>query len=117
MPSLVDLVHRSLRVGAVRPGRGDAVSIDLNAIVGGRDHVVTFVRDADGRKRGTWATSEPAQFVTSGYYRLIASLVHALGSETVHDALQDALRPLHGYVCAVADAALVEYDAARGARA
>lgn len=115
MRSAVDLIHRSMRLGAVRPGRGAAVSIDVVVTVQDQEHVVTFSRDVDGRKRGTWATAEPAQFVASGYYRMVAAVVHSLASDTGHDLVfyQNVLQSLHGYVAAVADDALAAYDATR----
>lgn len=119
MRSVVDIIRRSMRVHAIRPGRGAAVAIDTIVTVADRDHVVSFARDEEGRKGGTWATAEPAQFVVSGYYRMVASVVHALGDVTAHDAarLREVLRTLHDDVCVVADAALDAYDATRGAQA
>ena len=119
MRSAIEDILPCVRVGSVLPGHGQAVVIEVVVPVKGEDHVVVFSRDANGRKRGTWATTEPAQFVRSGYYRMVASVIHAFGTETGRDLAfyQDVLQALHGYVSAVADAALDAYDANRAVAA
>lgn len=113
MRAAVELVLPVMRLGEVRPGRGSAVSIDVIVPINGKDHVVTFHREVNGRKRGTWASDEPAQFAASGYYRMVAAVLDALGRAGGDYDLafcRTVLQDLHGYVSAVADAALDEYD-------
>lgn len=118
MREALDLVVPVMRVGDVRPGSDPlAVSIDVIVPVRGTDHVVTFSRDANGCQHGSWAHDKPAQFVDSGFYRLVSSVLNALGQANGHSMAfyRDVLLSLHGYVSALADAVLDEYDAALAA--
>ncbi|WP_186140255.1 hypothetical protein [Burkholderia gladioli] len=116
MRRAVELILPVMRLGSVHPGTGLAVTIEVIVPINGKDHVVLFTRDASGRKRGTWATHEPGQFAQSGYYKFLAAVLDAIGrAEGNHDLsfYRQVLMDLHGYVSAVADAALAEHDAAR----
>ncbi|WP_396329445.1 hypothetical protein [Burkholderia anthina] len=120
MRRAVELILPVMRVGEVRAGTGPAVTIEVVVPISGKDHIILFTRDASGRKRGTWATHEPGQFAQSGYFKFLAAVLDAVGrAEGNHDLAfyRQVLMELYGYVSALADSALDEYDAARARRA